>query len=631
MALLGPPSSASAYVSSPSGGTIIADSLQSRWGMINRETSRFCEFIAALEATPYSGTTGQYKIENAKVMYKEKAKKDFPFEHCWHLLKHQPKWSMPKEYSRVVLPPAQDSISIADGDDVSLVDDTTNFERPIAKEMKVIENLQEQEKESLHIKAERVQLEELRDRERIRLEELRDRDRVRFEEKRIQMEEERLRIEREKLHIKSLIEDERIMSLDTSGITYREYVVAVLNEIISGRKCSSRVCAESIVFVFVCDFCVVMPYRVRENLFIGNISDAAEILQNGSTEITHILSVLSSVSISFFSEWRSSVVIPAKEIKKVYAGGGGGGGGGDGCSGSVEEDSIADGGAKSSLSSDKILYSLEYAGKDLKLVRMAVPIRDMESEDLLDYLDVCFDFIDRNRKEGSVLVHCFAGVSRSAAIITAYLMRTEHLSQEDALESLKQSCEFVCPNDGFIEQLKMFEEMDFKVDRASPIYKRFRLKVLGESYNRGEKIESSKFGADPGLATEVSSEVEVASNLGNNRSPAYRCKKCRRVVALQENVVDHIPGEGETSFEWRKRKSGNPYNKSEESECSSIFVEPLQWMTAVKEGAMEGKLSCAHCEARLGFFNWSGIQCSCGSWITPAFQIHKSRVDISTV
>ena len=116
-------------------------------------------------------------------MYIEKVKKDFSFEHCWHLLKHQPKWSIPKEYSRVVLPPTQDSISIADGDDMSLVDDTTNFERPIgrkiemvnrkkkasgkdvgeylAKKMKVIEDLQLQEKESLHIKAERVQLEEL--------------------------------------------------------------------------------------------------------------------------------------------------------------------------------------------------------------------------------------------------------------------------------------------------------------------------------------------------------------------------------------------------------------------------------------------------------------------------------------
>ncbi|XP_041026480.1 dual specificity protein phosphatase 12-like isoform X1 [Juglans microcarpa x Juglans regia] len=370
-----------------------------------------------------------------------------------------------------------------------------------------------------------------------------------------------------------------------------------------------------------------MPYRVRENLFIGNITDAAEILQKGSTEITHILSVLRTVSISFFSEWRSALVIPTKEIKKVHVGGFD-----DSSGGSLSEDaSGGDGILKSSLSPGKLLYSMEYAGKDLKLVRMAVPVRDMESEDLLDHLDVCFDFIDQSRQEGSVLVHCFAGVSRSAAIIMAYIMRTEHLSQEAALVSLRQSCEFVCPNDGFLDQLKMYEEMGFKVDHTSPIYKRFCLKVLGESYHRGEKIDTSKFGADPGLSTEVSSEGKVPSDVGNNCTSSYRCKKCRRVVALQENVVDHIPGEGETSFEWHKRKSGNPFIKSDESECSSIFVEPLRWMTAVEEGALEGKLSCAHCGARLGYFNWSGIQCSCGSWITPAFQLHKSRVDISTV
>ena len=88
-----------------------------------------------------------------------------------------------------MLPPTQDSTSIADGDDVSLVNDITNFKRPIgkkaqkanrkkkasgkdvgeymAKKMKVIEDLQEQEKESLCIKAKRVRLEKLRDKERI--------------------------------------------------------------------------------------------------------------------------------------------------------------------------------------------------------------------------------------------------------------------------------------------------------------------------------------------------------------------------------------------------------------------------------------------------------------------------------
>lgn len=262
---------------------------------------------------------------------------------------------------------------------------------------------------------------------------------------------------------------------------------------------------------------------------------------------------------------------------------------------------------------------------------MAVPLRDTESENLLDYLQVCVDFIERSRKEGSVLVHCFAGVSRSAAVITAYLMKSENLSLEDALASLKQSCEFVCPNDGFLEQLKMFEEMGFKVDQSSLVYKRFRLKILGENHFSGSRIDSSKLGADPGMPVETSSEVGEATKVENNRSPAYRCKKCRRIVALQEHVVDHIPGEGETSFGWHKRKSGNPFNKSNESECSSIFIEPLRWMKDVEEGALEGKLSCAHCDARLGYFNWAGIQCSCGSWITPAFQLHKSRVDISPV
>lgn len=355
-----------------------------------------------------------------------------------------------------------------------------------------------------------------------------------------------------------------------------------------------------------------MPYLVRENLYIGNIHNAAEVLEKGSEGITYILSVLSSASISFFTEWRSSLTIPTEELRKVHVG--------------TEDDDVA----KCALSPGKLLYLLERAGKDLKVVRMGVPIRDMEHENLLDYLDVSLDFIEEKRKQGSVLVHCFAGVSRSAAIITAYLMRSEQLSHEDALESLRKNCEFVCPNDGFLEQLQIYEEMGFKVDRDSSIYKRFRLKVLGESYNRGEIIDNYKFGADPGLLKDEVSSEEAKREVKQFSVPLYRCKKCRRLVASQDNVISHLPGEGETSFEWHKRRSGNPFNRGD-TECSSIFVEPLRWMATVEEGGVEGKLLCVHCEARLGYFNWSGIQCSCGSWITPAFQLHKSKVDISTV
>lgn len=160
-----------------------------------------------------------------------------------------------------------------------------------------------------------------------------------------------------------------------------------------------------------------MPYLVRENLFIGNINDAATVLQEGSGEITHILSVLSSTSISFFAEWRTGLSIPTKEIRKVYA---------------KSSGSDGDHGDNSGISksSEKILCLLEYAGKDLKLVRMAVPLRDMERENLLDYLDVCLDFIHENRKQGSVLVHCFAGVSRRYVVHLVGLLYPFSLADE---------------------------------------------------------------------------------------------------------------------------------------------------------------------------------------------------------
>jgi len=122
------------------------------------------------------------------------------------MLKDQPKWIEPKERSRTLLPLAPNSTSIAEGDGVSLLDDVSNFRRPIgrkaekanlknkaiekkvgeslAKKMKFIEESQKQEKD--RIKAKMVHLKELRDT---------------VYRERIQLEKEKLRIEKEKLRI----------------------------------------------------------------------------------------------------------------------------------------------------------------------------------------------------------------------------------------------------------------------------------------------------------------------------------------------------------------------------------------------------------------------------------------------
>lgn len=33
------------------------------------------------------------------------------------------------------------------------------------------------------------------------------------------------------------------------------------------------------------------------------------------------------------------------------------------------------------------------------------------------------------------------------------------------------------------------------------------------------------------------------------------------------------------------------------------------------------------CQARIGSFNWSGMQSSKGDWVTPAFELQLSRLD----
>ncbi|CAN6272129.1 unnamed protein product [Urochloa humidicola] len=104
----------------------------------------------------------------------------------------------------------------------------------------------------------------------------------------------------------------------------------------------------------------------------------------------------------------------------------------------------------------------------------------------------------------------------------------------------------------------------------------------------------------------------------------YRCKKCRRMLATQEFVVAHEVGAGGKCFDRGKRSNGDDDKKPE---CPCIYVEPMKWMQTVEEGYVANKLFCMGCKARLGQFNWAGMQCCCGTWVIPAFQLTKSKID----
>ncbi|KAJ3445718.1 dual specificity protein phosphatase 12 family member [Anaeramoeba flamelloides] len=110
----------------------------------------------------------------------------------------------------------------------------------------------------------------------------------------------------------------------------------------------------------------------------------------------------------------------------------------------------------------------------------------------------------------------------------------------------------------------------------------------------------------------------------------YHCRKCRQALFTNQSLVPH--GEGKSKpFMKKKKIKGKKNSKSnkkrsyKQNNCSSYFLEKHAWMGDVEK--LKGIINCPKCKTKLGSFNWSGRQCSCGVWVTPCFQIAQSKVD----
>lgn len=88
-----------------------------------------------------------------------------------------------------------------------------------------------------------------------------------------------------------------------------------------------------------------------------------------------------------------------------------------------------------------------------------VEAEDVSQFPIRNIFPKCTTLIDKEREEGgAVYVHCRAGVSRSAAVVIAYLMEKEQISYKRAFNQLKEIRDCIQPNEGFIKQLEDFEK-----------------------------------------------------------------------------------------------------------------------------------------------------------------------------
>ncbi|KAL8242601.1 hypothetical protein R6Q59_012903 [Mikania micrantha] len=87
-----------------------------------------------------------------------------------------------------------------------------------------------------------------------------------------------------------------------------------------------------------------------------------------------------------------------------------------------------------------------------------VDVPDKEDVNIAKFFNDCFGFINEAKRTGGVLVHCFVGRSRSVTIVVAYLMKKHRMGSSEALNLVKCKRSVAAPNSGFIGQLQRYEK-----------------------------------------------------------------------------------------------------------------------------------------------------------------------------
>ncbi|CAF0973632.1 unnamed protein product [Rotaria sp. Silwood1] len=222
---------------------------------------------------------------------------------------------------------------------------------------------------------------------------------------------------------------------------------------------------------------------------------------------------------------------------------------------------------------------------------------DFQSTDLLTHeFEKCFQFIDKAIEQGhQVLIHCQKGISRSATIAAMYLMRKYSLTREQALEKLmtKRRYSPVMPNDGFLRQLDLYYQMNYKVDIENELYKEYQSK-------RFNKIESK-----PTMDNNTSSIVL----LDDENEREYKCRACHFKLFTTNDIQRH------------EKESTIICNDD-----SRTFTFFLDWIDEIFVNPI-GTICCPNCKISLGEYSLKGLRCNCHQWIKPAFVFQSQLIE----
>ncbi|KAF7325997.1 hypothetical protein MKEN_00450600 [Mycena kentingensis (nom. inval.)] len=169
-------------------------------------------------------------------------------------------------------------------------------------------------------------------------------------------------------------------------------------------------------------------------------------------------------------------------------------------------------------------------------IRHQIQLDDTEETDVLIHFIPAITFIQAELDKGrGVLVHCQAGMSRSVTIVAAYLMYTQNIDTEAALNLIREARPNIDPNPGFLQQLQVFHAAAFKISRQNKPTRMFYLERAVEEVMNGDGSlpETAMFAKYP----RTPSDSAPATPGGPRRR--IRCKMCRQELATREHMLDH--------------------------------------------------------------------------------------------
>lgn len=247
----------------------------------------------------------------------------------------------------------------------------------------------------------------------------------------------------------------------------------------------------------------------------------------------------------------------------------------------------------------------------LQIETLFIDLEDSPDCDILSCFDTSNAFIEEGQDKGACLVHCYGGVSRSATLVVAYLMKKYAIGVEEALQKVKNKRFCACPNAGFLSQLRLYAAMKNTLDEDYIDYKIFTLYHLGRQVSTNNNLQAIQ-----NYLKKFKEKVYDGDR--------YKCRQCRKCLFFHSNVIPHLLGQ---DLYWNNYALQLIPEQSSHSICSqSLSIEFLPWMTEAHT-ALLGKILCPECSSKIGSFSWKGQLCSCGATISPSFKIIESKMD----